>query len=195
MIIRVNPDQEIIALICLSFELRGELWVDELPAGTPAESQFVTHRFSEQNDWRENLLTGRSIDTPNQYKLPAKFYRQYSEGRAFFYSPYAERINLLCDLVMLRAVLESLDVKFLVFQGPPAERLETEYLKNFFLEQLAEDPRFFDLEEFGFVAWCASNKFEPLDMKDQPFIAHYGPDAHQAFAEQVLIPKLKELYQ
>lgn len=190
----LNPEQEIIALICLSFELRGDLWIDDLPAKTPAESQFVTHKFSDQNEWRENLLAGRSIDSSNYFDLPPKFFKQYSEGRAFFYSPYAERINLLCDLVMLRALLESLNVKFLVFQGPPAEPLESEYLKDFFQKQIAQDPRFFDLETFGFVKWCACNKFTPLDMSDRPDIAHYGADAHQAFAEQVLIPRLKELY-
>lgn len=191
----LNPTQEIIALICLSFELRGDLWVDEVISKAPAESQFVTHKFSDQNNWRENLLAGHNIDSSNQFDLPPKFFKQYSEGRAFFYSPYAERINLLCDLVMMRALLESLDIKFLVFQGPPAEPLESEYLKDFFQKQIAADPRFFDLETFGFVKWCACNKFVPLDMLDQPNIAHYGADAHRAFAEQVLIPKLTELYQ
>jgi len=32
-----------------------------------------------------------------------------------------------------------------------------------------------------------------LDYLDRPHIGHYRADAHQAFAEQVLIPRLKEL--
>jgi hypothetical protein len=189
---KLNPDQKTIALIGLSFELRGEIWADSLIPTNPKESQFVTHTFSSQINWRENLLSNIDIETPFGYDLSREFFKKYSEGRAYFFSPYAERINLLCDLIMLKKLLESLNINFLIFQSPKAEKLESDHVLDFFKEELANDERFFDLESFGFVDWACTKGFIPIDMLDRPEIGHYGPDAHYAFAVEVLIPKLKK---
>ena len=189
---KLNPEQKIIALIGLSFELRSELWVEHVHATIPEESNFKTHQFSEKLTWREDLLSNIDIETKNVYKLDKKFFDFYSQGRAYFYSPYAERINLLTDLIMLRSVFESLNVDFLIFQSPKAEKLDQEYLLDFFKNEIANDARFFDFENFSFCSWCCDNKFIPLDYHDRPEIGHYGADAHEAFAKQILIPKLQE---
>jgi hypothetical protein len=192
---RLNPTQKIIALIGLSFELRSELWLDNIEnTKIAAESNFRTHTFSAQNNWRENLLAGIDIASKNfRTKQDEKFFKKFSDGRAFFFSPYAERINLLADLIMLRSLLESLNIEFLIFQSPRAEKLESDYLLDFFKKEIADDNRFFDLETFGFVDWCHKQKFTPFDYLDNPAIGHYGPDAHKAFAEQILIPQLTNL--
>lgn len=192
---KLNPLQPILALIGLSFELRSELWIDGNQAVEPEESNFVAHSFSNQINWRENLLAGADIDTRNAANLDPTFYKKYSEGRAFFFSPYAERINLLTDLVMLKFLLDSLNVKFLIFQSPKAEALESDYLLDYLKETVYTDPRILNSETFGFVNWCHENNFTPFDFLDRPEIGHYKPDAHRAFAEQFLIPKLRELKQ
>jgi hypothetical protein len=190
---QLNPLQKIIALISLSFELRSEIWIDSLSGKQPSESNFVTHTFSSQQNWRENLLNNNDIETPNKYKLDTKFYEKFSQGRAYFFSPYAERINLLADLIMLKSTLDSMNIDFLIFQGPAAEKLESDYLLDFFKQQIAMDQRIFDLETFGFCNWSHEQKFTPLDFLDRPKIGHYGSDAHCSFATTVLLPKLKEL--
>ena len=191
---QLNPDQKIIVLIGLSFELRSELWIDEIQNNKrPVESNLRTHAFSRQISWRDNLLNDRDIATDNPYKLNEKFFKKFSEGRAFFYSPYHERINLLTDLIMIRALFDQLNVGFLIFQSPMAEKLESDYLLDFFKNQIANDNRIMDLETFGFTDWCCKQNFTPLDMPDTPSIAHYEPDAHWAFAEQFLIPQLQKL--
>jgi hypothetical protein len=188
-----NPLQQIIALINLSFELRSEIWIDRLSSMRPSESNFVTHTFSVQQNWRNNLLNNKDIESPNTYNLDTKFYEKFSQGRAYFFSPYAERINLLADLIMLKSTLDSMNIDFLIFQGPVAEKLESDYLLDFFKQQIAIDQRIFDLETFGFCNWSHEQKFTPLDLLDRPTIGHYGADAHCAFANTVLLPKLKEL--
>lgn len=188
-----NPLQKIIALISLSFELRSELWIEHMSSIHPSESNFVTHTFSNQQNWRENLLDNKDIGTPNRPNVDVKFYEKFSQGRAYFFSPYAERINLLADLVMLKSTLDSMNIDFLIFQGPTAEKLQSDYLLDFFKQQLATDHRVFDLETFGFCSWAKQKKFTPLDYLDRPEIGHYGPDAHHDFATNVLLPKLKEL--
>jgi hypothetical protein len=188
-----NPDQQIIALIGLSFEIRSELWHEQAHPQIASESNFVTHQFSEQLNWRQNLLNNKDIETENEHRFENKFFKQYSQGRAYFYSPYAERINLMVDLIMLRSLLDSIGVQFLIFQSPKAELLEREYLIDFFKQHIDNDPRFLDLENFGFCDWANNQGFVPLDCLDKPNIGHYGADAHKAFAEQILIPKLREL--
>lgn len=188
-----NPTQKIIALIALSFEIRSEIWVEQSESKFPEESNFRTHKFSEKITWRQDLLDGVDINTSNRYYLDKTFLDHYSKGRAYFFSPYAERINLLTDLVMLKSVLDSLNIDFLIFQSPKAEKLESDYLLDFLKQKLVDDSRFFNFEEFGFCDWCHDQNFTPLDFLDRPKIGHYGPDAHRAFAEQVLIPKLIKL--
>ena len=192
---QLNPEQQIVALIGLSFELRSEVWADNITERLCSEeSNFIKHHFTKQINWRENLLNHVDIETIVIDKFDQEFFKKYSDGRAYFFSPYAERINLYCDLIMLRSFLESINVDFLVFQSPKAETLQSDYLLDFFKTQLTNDNRFFDFEKFGFVNWCHEQKFTPVDMLDRPEIGHYGIDAHESFANKVLIPRLKDLH-
>lgn len=186
---KLNPTQQIICLLGLSFELRSELWHDSNNLNLPEESQFRTHTFSSDLDWREKLLNNNTLFQGSE----EKFLNKYSDGRAFFYSPYAERINLLCDLIMLKSMFNDYNIDFLVFQCPIAEQLKSDHLLDTFKNEIFKDPRFFDFETFGFCQWAKEKSFIPLDMLDRPEFAHYGADAHASFANEILIPKLKEL--
>lgn len=185
---QLNPEQKIIALISLSFELRFELWHEDVTNADPAESNFCPHMFSHKNNWRDLLLGGKQIADKQQNDFLDKYY----QGRAYYYSPYAERINLMCDLVMFQTLMKQLDIKFLIFQGPMSEELKEEYLLDFFKSQLSKE-NFFDFEKFSFTTWCYQQGFEPIDFKDQPLIGHYSVDAHRAFAEKIIIPQLEKL--
>lgn len=191
---QLNPTQKIVALIGLSFDLRSELWIDNIENDRPPEeSNFRTHTFSSQIDWRENLLNGKDIQSVNRNKQEDDFFKKFSQGRAYFYSPYAERINLFCDLTMLTHVLDRLNVNFIIFRSPTEENLKgSDYLLDFFKTQLASNTGIIDLDSFSFCNWAYKKKFTPLDFFDRPEIAHYGSDAHSEFAKQILIPKLKE---
>ena len=204
---QLNPNQKIIVFISLTFEIRSDLWVDDLTADYPEESQFVTHQFSVFTDWQERLLLGKPIDTSWSRKytpqpkliqsdmLRSKFSTHLNKAKAFFFSPYAERINLLTDLLMFTAACKQYNINYLIFQAPVAQQLDDEYLLDFFKDQIAKDLRIFNLETFGFLNWAHEQKFIPLDSLDNPTIGHYNSDAHKAFADQVLIPKLKETKQ
>jgi len=189
---QLNPEQKIIALISLSFDIRSEFWIEDANPTRVAESNFQTHIFTREYNWRELLLAGKDIDPTIINNRPdKKFFDKYSQGRAYYYSPYAERANLLCDCLMFQALMNQLNIQFLMFQGPKAEPLESEYLIDFFKSQLQKE-NFFDFETFGFVDWCyQQQRFEHLDI-GRPETAHYGPDAHRAFAKEILIPHLEK---
>jgi hypothetical protein len=180
-----NPNQRIIALIGLSFEIRGEMWDNDRIPETEQESQFLTHKFFSKNEnWFDELLSvAKQKDN--------SFFDKYTQGRAYYYSPYAERINLLCDCVMFQSLMESLNIEFLMFQSPKAEKLETEYLLDFFKSQL-KPKNFFDFETFGFANWCNQQGFGSLDLHVVPELRHPDANGHRAFAEQILLPRIKE---
>jgi hypothetical protein len=182
-----NPTQQIIALIGLTFELRSELWIEKATPTSAQESNFQTHTFADKNNWRDLLLAGEKI-----FNKENKFLDKYNQGRAYYYSPYAERANLLCDCVMFQALMKDLNIEFLMFQSPQAEKLEKEYLVDFFKSQMVVD-HFIDFESFGFVDWCHQQGFVPLDYQDRPIIGHPTAEAHRAFAEQILIPNFSKL--
>jgi len=191
----LNPDQQIIALINLSFEIRDEIWVEDIKQDRESyESNFRTHQFSEMLDWRERFLNNQNILKNHSLHINQKYLKKWSEGRAYFYSPYAERINLAMDLLLFKTLLDQQNIQYLIFQGLRAESLDNEYLLNFFLSHLP-DTKIFNLENFGFCDWCNNNQFDTIDSTEPREIGHYGPDAHRAFAEQVIIPALKETRQ
>lgn len=197
----LNPDQQIIALIQLSFDIRSELWIDDMENDrAEAESNFRTHQFTALYTWKEPLLAGLGLGPPiltvphdkRKNYLDNKFLKQYSEGRAFFYNTYAERINLLLDILFFTNLLKANNIDYLIFAGPVFDTLVDEYMINFLKSQL-QDPAIFDIEQFGFCKWCSDNGFETIDNLKFNKIGHFKSDAHLAFAEQVLLPKLKEL--
>lgn len=188
---QLNPRQKIIALVQLTFEMRDELWLDEIRNNLdPCESNFRNHQFTAgSKDWKQQLLQGNLV-TNQATSRHKDFLDQWSRGRAFFYSPYAARINLLLDLLMLQYLLQSLNIDYLIFQGPTAETLDQEHLKDFFQQHL-DQSRILDLEKFGFCQWCQEQGFLPFDQDlDRMEIGHYRQDAHQAFAEKFLIEKI-----
>lgn len=201
---QLNPKQKIIALLGLTFEIRSELWLDDESLIynkrqiDNVDSNFQTHQFSNSTSWHEKLRSNQDIATKvgmKRWHKKNKFHKSYSDGRAYFYSPYAERINLYSDLITLTALLDKLDIGYIIFQSPGTEMLEEEYLLDFFKDIIKQDNRILDIDNFSFLNWAKNNNFIPLDFKDRPDIGHYGADAHKAFAEQILIPKLKETEQ
>jgi hypothetical protein len=194
---QLNPHQKIIALIQLTVPVRHEIWLDDKFGELEEESNFVQVQFATKTDWKERLLNGKSTGSNNgplnNYNILKKYWDKLIEGLAYFHNGQAEYINLLCDLIMLRTLLESLNIDFIIFSGPQEQQFESDYLIEFFRDKIQQDKRYIDFESFGFCAWCAEQKYIPLDSDPNPYIGHYGPDAHEAFAKQIIIPKLQEL--
>lgn len=195
---KLNPQQEIIALVSLSYELRSEIWIDDHTPDSPIESQFQNHQFSGMSDWKERLIKKLSILSPREKSKHGSqhqdFVELYSKSRAYFYSPYAERINLLCDLVMFKNFCEQQNITFLVFWGPQCEALEQEYVKDTFESVIMNSDNFYNFDSFNFVNWCYQQQFTTIDDVTTPVGSrHYGADAHKAFAEQIILPTLAHL--
>ena len=202
-----NPNQRIIALIGLSFDLRSEFWNEDFLKRTSFEinhtsslyeSDFKSFQFTGDDDWLSKLRSGDIIRRPPDNvgtNFTKKFFNILNNSRAYFFSPYAERINLYCDLIMFRSLMDSLNIEFLVFHAPAPEliKTETDATLHHFSHQIHNDKRFIGFEDgFGFCTYLADNNFVPLDFIDNPTIGHYKSDGHEFFAKNIILPLLNE---
>ena len=200
---QLNKTQRIIALIGLSFELRSEVWNNDMflvsddnrdsNIESTFESDFKSYQFSNKPDWLEQLKSGNSVHSHDTESLASpKFFDMLTKGNAFFYSPYAERINLYCDLIMFKSLMDQLNIEFLIFNSPPQETdMSADMLLDHFASEIYNDNRFIMFKEgFSLCSYLNDNGFEPFDFKDNPSIGHYKDDGHRYFAENILIPRL-----
>jgi len=195
----LNPKQRIIALIGLSYDLRSEYWNNDFLKPNEDnkslfESDFVSYQFANNNNWFRDLLNNKTI---NNYKFregknySKKFDDIKNKSRAFFYNPQAERINLYCDLVMFKELMDKLKVEFLVFNSASYdEDIASDTTFDLFRNEIYKDERFIDLDKFSFCKFAFDNNLEPIDSKDNPLIGHPSSIAHERFAKDILIPKL-----
>jgi hypothetical protein len=202
---KINPSQRIIALIGLTFDLRDEFWNDDFlrksayqenDSSSVYESDFLSFQFSGMGDWFERIRQGKIIKplpTNIGKNFTKKFFNVLNNARAFFFSPYADKIDLYCDLVMFKALMDSMDIEFLVFNAPPTMPLESEATLDHFSQQIEDDERFIGFStNFSFCEYLSSNNFVPLDSPDNPVIGHYGSEGHSYFAKNVLLPLLNK---
>lgn len=195
---QLNPQQPTLVLLGLTYELRGELWIDnDRDFDEPEESNFCRHQIAFDIAWHQDLLDGifadKNLNQGLARRLGAgkKFLKSYQEGRAFFYSPYQERIAGLMQIYLMIEWCKQHDINVLIFSAaPPFETLQTEYLKDFF--SAAIDSRYvLDLETFSMCHWCRAQGFVPYEKDTHINNGHYGPDAHEAFAD-FLLSELKQ---
>ena len=189
---QANPTQPIMALIAFAQEHQDEFWVDGRTPNDPEDSNFVGHslisNFDNAQIFQDDEVTLRFGD--QESRIPAHLVRDWSQGNTGFYNAYARRIDFLHDVLMMTVLLERLQIQAVCFQITPRERLVNEYLIDFYKNKINPDT-VLDIESFGFATWCGQQGFDPLLDHESPDQAHYGADAHRAFANNVLIPKLR----
>lgn len=194
----LNPKQPIVALLGLTYELRDEIWIDNHRDFDHAEeSNFFRFQVALDISWRQQLLNNifsrsnlitRIADILGSHR---SFLEKYQQGRAFFYSPYQERISLYMQLYFMIEWCKQHDINVLMFCAAPSfEPLEQEYLKDFFGSNL-DKRHFLDFEKFSMCEWCRSQGFVPYENDRDIDNGHYGPDAHKAFGD-FLISELQE---
>jgi hypothetical protein len=194
---QLNPSQQIIALIQFTVPVRTEVWVDNITAKAESESNFIQVQFAHRSDWKDYFLKNGKFDIDSgpvdKYNLSKKYWNKLTDGLAYFHNRYAEYINLHCDLIMLSTLLKSLNIDFVFFTDGQVQKFQSDYLLEFFQSEIQQNKSYIDFESFGFCTWCAEQNYTPFDSEPDPHISHYGPDAHEAFAKQIIIPKLQEL--
>lgn len=203
---QLNPTQQIIALIGLTFDLRSEIWNNGFFTDTKfgfamkrteLDSDFISYQMISKTDWVERLNNNEQIAEKQELDktLMPKYFDMLTKSYGYFYSPTAQYINLYMDLIGFAKIMDSLDVEFLVFHCPsqpsPDSDIFCDALLNLFAEVIHNDDRFIGFSEgFSFCQYLEDNGFASLGDNEPSGIKHFGKDGHKFFAETILYPKL-----
>ena len=198
---KLNPDQKIIVVLELSFDLRKELWVERETLPDGAEGNFRSVQLAHNTDWwtksrnqpridKEDLI---SIEGETLNSIERRHLTRWQQGEMFFYSPYAETINTLADLIMLAGFMKQHGIDYLIYRSCPIEKFTSAHLLDTFRDSVDTDPGMLDLFNFSFTGWCIEQGYTPIDSLDRPELGHPSLEAHQAFGK-LLTQKLKEAY-
>jgi hypothetical protein len=186
-----NPGQPIIVLVELTFDLRKDLWIEsvEKTEDDKNDSNFVSAQIARNiNWWKERFnrnISDTVIDiieyTKSLTPMDKKYVNQWQKVEQYFYSSYAENINLNMDLINFTGYMKSNNIRYLIFRGNPVEKFEEEHLLDTFNAVLLADPGVFDLRHFSFTQWCLEKNYKPIDSEDRPEIGHPSLEAHRRF--------------
>jgi len=194
-----NPGQPIIVLIELTFDLRKEVWIQSLEkkGKNDYDSDFISLQIAQSLAWWKTRFNRNILDPVTNFignkkltSMDKKYINQWQKTEQYFYSPYAENINLYMDLINFTGYMKSNNIKYLIFRGNPVESFEEDHLLDTFSSVLSTDPGVFDLQRFSFTQWCIDKNYKPIDYQDRPEIGHPSLDAHQEFG-LFLASKLK----
>lgn len=188
----LNPAQRIIVLLELNFVIRKEIWDSKHTPEDPAESQFRSVQIAHTVDWwtksrgQEKVTMVDKITELFQEKSDKQqFLEKWQQGEMFFYSPYAENITLIQNLITLTALLKQLNIEYLIFRGNPVEKFEPEYVLDTFMNYINRDSHVLSLTEFSFNEWAVSNGLGVLE-KEITSSGHPSYKAHAEFANFIL---------
>jgi hypothetical protein len=190
-----NPTQRIILLLELTFDLRKELWIDEYQSDNDFEANFFqTQLATDINWWKDrgnNISDARCAR--NWASTNKKYLDNWISSQRFFYSPYAENINLYQEIFLLTCFLQKYKIDYIIYRGNPVEDLEPTPLIDFFKQELNKDPGVLNIEKFSFTRWCLDNNFKPIE-KDLEYleVGHPPVEGHRMFAESILLPTLSQ---
>lgn len=179
-----STEQQILALVGLSFISRTELWQSDLsPVGDDGHFRpiIIDH---DKISWKEKGL----IDTivPNIHEFARSAVQEYYKQWLAHLSLESEVTNLLTDLIMFTGWLQSKNIKYLIFcntdtfPGEPQVGLTSPFISSLH-QTVCTDKNLLNFWEFSFKDYALSNNFTPKDADRFGIHGHPGADAHQLF--------------
>jgi hypothetical protein len=181
--------------------MRKEIWLERDEESLASEANFKSVQLARNTNWW-NISRNQSrvakedrailVDT-TLTSTEEKYLEKWQQGEMFFYSSYAENINLLTDITMLTGFFQQHNIDYLIYRSSPVEQFEPAHLLDFFKQHLSKDPGIIDLYNFSFTGWAIDQGYQPLDSHDRPEMGHPNLEAHANFGN-MLIQKLREVY-
>lgn len=187
-----EKEQDIIALIGITFLFRNELWS---PWIDPINNDG--HFFPIRVDHKKIDWSKLAFYTPvkNIHKLADAESRDYYKQWLIHYHPEAELTNLLTDLIMFSGWAETNNIKYRIFStcepfpsedkvgynAPFINSLKNEILKN---------KNIINPWEFSFSSDALKRGFVPSDYDKYGRHGHPGKEAHIVFS-QILLDSLQ----
>jgi hypothetical protein len=187
-----HADEDILALVGLSFISRTELWQPSLP---PTETDGDFHPIA--INWSNLDFTNGLIDTiiPDIHKFAHSSVQNYYKQWLDHYSPEAEVTNLITDLISLTGLLKSRNIRYLIFSnvdvlpGAPLIDYTAPFLSSLYSD-INNDPNVLDLLNFSFGTYALTKNYIPKDVHLFGKHGHPNEQAHIDFATYLIVQYL-----
>lgn len=161
-----NPQEKILAVICLGSLIRNEWW-DPLLKVTGTDGHFSSFQI-------------HGLDNRAQpfFRYAEEWYRMYDDE--------AEQTNLMMDLVMLTTWFEHNNIDYVIFAGNTITYKPIDYADVFirdFADRVFSNPRILNINEFSFVKYCIDQGHRAFDYDLYQEHGHHSEPAHRDFAD------------
>jgi len=163
-----DPDEEILAVICLGSLSRLEWWD---PTYRPKENETDGHFQSLQISSVEN----------NAPPYGKEWFKIFDEE--------AEQTNLLMNLILFTTWLKNNNIKYIIFVGNNITYKKIAYDDVFikdFSDQVFNDPAILNINDISFTKYCLNLGHVPYDYNLYQENGHHGESAHRDFSKFLL---------
>lgn len=167
-----EPEEEILALVCLGALHRTEWWnPDYRPRDNEIDGHFCSLQIHNLN----------------------KTHPTYAKEWFKVFDDEAEQTNLLMNLVLFTTWLKNNNIKYIIFAGNNVTYKKISYDNLFikdFSDKIFNDPGILNINTVSFTKYCLDLGHVPFDYDLYQEHGHHGELAHKDFAKFLL-----QLYQ
>lgn len=185
-LIELKKNNDIVAVISLSFLNRIELWDIESKQNTKKDGDFVQIQTVNELDWYDKKQPSKPVNN---------LYKDYVKQWLTWYDVEAETVNLLQQVLSFAGWCKHNKIKYVIFSGPLQESIDFDslFVESFYSEMI-KDPQIINIFEESFTEWSFSRGYDHVDDQDYTMkirdktykCNHPGEEAHQAWANYLV---------
>ena len=190
-ILRKQQD-DITALITMTFPMRTELWLPEHTQNQfrtrdveHSDGDFISVQFNHDPDWFEKM-SDKKLNIKEEYK-------EYALAYLTWYNEEASMVTFYQNLVMLTSWLKHSNIKYVINTGPTYTKinLASAFIKTF-ADQIVEDPAVLNFYNNSFCRWIDQNGTGFMDDHTHEVngivepCGHANHDSHHAWAKHLV---------
>jgi len=175
-----QTNNDIVAVISLTFPLRTELW----------DKDITYNRFVNDGEFVSVQTTGSKRWFIDNDPVKPSRYQSYVSEWLRWYNIEAETVELLKEIILLTTWCKYYKIKYVIFSGVLQEKVDllSPFIKSLYSE-VSKDPNVIDIFTESFTKWCVGRGHTPIDNFSQEIhgttyiIGHHGESAHKDFAK------------
>ena len=190
--LKQTTNEDIVAVIALSFTIRTELWDRTHLINkwrTSNDGDFLSLQFATSPNW---------FSKKDQVSSSNGSYKNYSRQWMEWFNIEAETTKLLQEIILLTSWCDNNNIKYVLFSSALHHPIDfTAPFINSFYELINSNKNIINIFKQSFTEYCIINEHIPIDDYSQEMngkkyiIGHHGEEAHKDFANYIFENYLK----